>query len=90
MQHAEIVLRLGEALLRGDLDVVQLFEPFVSDLVESGRGHIWYAAANRGLATYTTFYARRGLLAARRLRSTAAVLAGDVCDALSGALAELA
>ena len=55
-----------EALLSGALDVVQLFEPFVSDLVESGRGHVWYAAANRGLATYTTFYARRGLLTARR------------------------
>jgi NitT/TauT family transport system substrate-binding protein len=53
-------------LLRGDLDVVQVFEPFASSLIESGQGYIWYAAASRGLTSYTTFYARRGLLSARR------------------------
>jgi NitT/TauT family transport system substrate-binding protein len=54
------------ALLRGDLDVVQVFEPFVSQAVSSGHAHIWYAAADRGPTSYTTFYARRGVLTARR------------------------
>jgi NitT/TauT family transport system substrate-binding protein len=54
------------ALRRGELDVVQVFEPFVSALVADGGGHIWYAAADRGPTSYTTFYARRGLLSARR------------------------
>ena len=54
------------ALRRGELDVVQIFEPFVSDLIDSGAGHVWYAAASRGPTSYTTFYARRGLLASRR------------------------
>jgi NitT/TauT family transport system substrate-binding protein len=54
------------ALTRGELDVIQVFEPFVSSLLASGTGHIWYAAANRGPTSYTTFYARRGLLRDRR------------------------
>ena len=29
-------------------------------------GHLWYAAASRGPCSYTTFYARRGVLAAKR------------------------
>lgn len=53
------------ALGRGDLDVIQVFEPFVSSLLASGVGHIWYAAASRGPTSYTTFYARRGILAER-------------------------
>ncbi len=54
------------ALRAGEVDVVQLFEPFVSALVAEGVGHVWYAAAGRGATSYTTFYARRGLLTARR------------------------
>lgn len=54
------------ALAQGTLDVIQVFEPFVSSLVSSGVGHIWYAAATRGPTSYTTFYARRGLLTERR------------------------
>src|SRR5277367_3614055 len=54
------------ALRAGQVDVVQLFEPFVSALVAEGAGHVWYAAATRGPTSYTTFYARRGLLTARR------------------------
>ncbi|HEU0060639.1 MAG TPA: ABC transporter substrate-binding protein [Hyphomicrobiaceae bacterium] len=55
-----------EALRRGDVDVVQLFQPFVESLVEDGAGHIWSAAADRGPTSYTTLYGRRGLLATRR------------------------
>ncbi len=54
------------ALRRGDVDVVQLFQPFVEELLEAGAGHIWYAAAERGPTSYTTLYARRALLAERR------------------------
>ncbi len=54
------------ALRAGELDAVQVFEPFASALAAEGAGHVWYAAASRGPTSYTTFYARRGLLTARR------------------------
>jgi NitT/TauT family transport system substrate-binding protein len=55
------------ALLRGGaIDVVQLFQPFVEELLEDGAGHIWYAAAARGPTSYTCLYARRSRLAERR------------------------
>jgi len=54
------------ALRRGELAVVQVFEPFAEELIASGDGHIWYAAASRGPTSYTSFYARLGTLAARR------------------------
>ncbi len=53
------------ALRRGDIDVVQLFEPFAAALCADGGGHVWYAQASRGPTSYTTFYARRGLLRTR-------------------------
>jgi NitT/TauT family transport system substrate-binding protein len=54
------------ALRRGELDVVQLFEPFAEGLIAAGEGHLWYAAATRGPTAYTSFYTRRSVLAARR------------------------
>jgi NitT/TauT family transport system substrate-binding protein len=54
------------ALRRGELDVVQVFEPFASALEADGAGHVWYAAARRGPTSYTTFYTRRELLRDRR------------------------
>ena len=54
------------ALRSGAVDVVQLFEPLASELIEEGVGHFWYAAANRGPCSYTSFYARRGVLAVKR------------------------
>ena len=54
------------ALRAGKVDVVQLFEPFVSALVAEGAAHVWYSAATRGPTSYTTFYTRRGLLTPRR------------------------
>ncbi|HEY2617019.1 MAG TPA: ABC transporter substrate-binding protein [Acetobacteraceae bacterium] len=54
------------ALRRGEVDVVQVFEPFAAILLADGVGHLWYAQASRGPTSYTTFYARRGLLSARR------------------------
>ena len=54
------------ALLAGNVDVVQLFEPFVSSLVTDHGCHVWYAQASRGPTSYTTFYTRRPLLTQRR------------------------
>jgi NitT/TauT family transport system substrate-binding protein len=54
------------ALARGEIDVVQLFQPFAEELITSGAGHLWYAAAARGPTAYTSFYARRRLVAERR------------------------
>jgi NitT/TauT family transport system substrate-binding protein len=55
-----------EALKTGAVDVIQVFEPFPSLLLADKAAHVWYAAANRGPTSYTTFYARRGLLQTRR------------------------
>ena len=44
------------ALRAGDLDVIQVFEPFADDLLASGDGHLWHAFAERGDIAYTTFY----------------------------------
>ena len=43
------------ALTKGDVDVVQLFEPFVSQCIEHGAGHVLHAANARGYTAYTTF-----------------------------------
>lgn len=54
------------ALLAGTVDVVQLFEPFVSTLLADRGCHVWYAQARRGPTSYTTFYTRRAALTERR------------------------
>src|SRR5215471_8061458 len=54
------------ALRAGKVDVVQLFQPLAEALIAEGSGHLWYAAATRGPCSYTTFYARRSVLAAKR------------------------
>jgi NitT/TauT family transport system substrate-binding protein len=53
------------ALRGGKVDVIQVCQPYAEELIASGEGHVWYEAANRGPCSYTTFYARRGLLAER-------------------------
>lgn len=53
-------------LRRGEIDAVQLFEPFVEELLSDRAGHIWYSAADRGPTSYTTLYARRHTIAERR------------------------
>lgn len=51
------------ALLReGEVDVIQVFEPFARSLVDEGAGHLWYAAASRGPTTYTTLNTTRDFL----------------------------
>lgn len=53
------------ALMRGDLDVVQVFEPLASGIERAG-GVVWHAQASRGPTSYTAFYATRSALAAHR------------------------
>jgi NitT/TauT family transport system substrate-binding protein len=49
----------ADALRAGEVDVVQVFQPFAEDLVAEGAGHVWYAAAERGPAAYTTLNTTR-------------------------------
>lgn len=49
-----------DALCKGQLDVVQLFEPYASMALQLGAGDILYAASTRGPTVYTTFLATRG------------------------------
>ena len=55
----------ADALREGRFDVVQLFQPYVEDLLAGGAGYIWYAQADRGPCSYTTFYAPRLTLESR-------------------------
>ncbi len=71
------------ALRAGSLDAVQLFQPYAEELIASGAGHVWYAAADRGLTAYTALVTRRPLLASRRdelLRMTRADRAHAALD----------
>ncbi len=64
------------AVRAGTLGAAQLFQPYVEELVASGAGYVWYAAAGRGLTAYTTLVTRRPLLVSRReelLRMTRAM-----------------
>jgi NitT/TauT family transport system substrate-binding protein len=51
------------ALLRtGEVDVIQVFEPFAQQIIDEGIGHRWYTAASRGPATYTTLNTTRSFI----------------------------
>jgi NitT/TauT family transport system substrate-binding protein len=50
------------ALRAGEVDVIQVFQPYAQELVATGAGHVWYAAATRGLTSYTTFNTTRGFV----------------------------
>ena len=43
------------ALAAGDVDVIQVFQPYVEHAL-AANGHIWYAAADRGDTAYTALY----------------------------------
>jgi NitT/TauT family transport system substrate-binding protein len=64
-----------EALRKGELDVVQMFEPYVSMATGSGAGNILYAANARGPTVYTTFLASRDSIARNRAAFDAMVRA---------------
>jgi len=67
----------NEAALRaGTVDAIHVFQPHAERLLASGAGHVWYAAAIRGLTAYTTLVTRRPVLAQREdemLKMTRAV-----------------
>ncbi len=46
----------------GDVDVIQVFQPYARELIDAKAGHVWYAAAKRGLTSYTTFNSTRGFI----------------------------
>jgi len=50
------------ALRAGQVDVIQVFEPYAQELLAEGTGHLWYAASSRGLTSYTTFNTTRGFI----------------------------
>jgi NitT/TauT family transport system substrate-binding protein len=57
----------NEAALRaGRLDAFQAFQPYVEAPIADGAGHVWYAQASRGFTAYTSFYALRSTIAAKR------------------------
>ncbi len=56
----------NEAALReGKVDAVQVFQPYAEQLISTGAGYVWNAAADRGLTAYTTLVTRRGVLEKR-------------------------
>jgi NitT/TauT family transport system substrate-binding protein len=65
------------ALRMGELDAIQVFQPCAEELLQSNTGHLWYAAADRGLTAYTTLVTRRSVLLSRRDELAAMVRAMD-------------
>jgi len=50
------------ALRAGEVDLIQVFEPYARSLINEGAGHVWYAAASRGATSYTTLNTTRGFI----------------------------
>ena len=63
------------ALREKRLDVVQVFEPFVSMALQEGIGSVLYAASERGPTVYTSFIATRESIARNRVAFAAMVRA---------------
>ena len=64
--HGPSMAENTEALRQGRLDAIQVFQPYAEQLLQSGEGHLWSAAASRGLTAYTTLVTRRAVLTTRR------------------------
>ncbi len=64
--HGPSMAENSAALRAGLLDAAQLFQPHAEELIASGEGHVWHAAAVRGLTAYTVLVTRRALLDTRR------------------------
>ena len=50
------------ALRAGEVDVIQVFQPYAQALMEEGAGHVWYAAASRGPTAYTSLNTTRAFI----------------------------
>lgn len=72
-------------LAAGEVDVVQLFEPYAAQAVADG-GHVWHRFATRGDVSYTTFYTTRRFLESDR--ATCAALVRGIARALQAVYAE--
>jgi NitT/TauT family transport system substrate-binding protein len=51
-----------ELLRAGEVDVIQVFQPFAQTLLDEGAAHLWYVAASRGPACYTTLNTTRDFI----------------------------
>lgn len=49
----------------GEVDAIQILEPYAQIILNNNHGHIWFEGASRGPCSYTTFYAKRSFLDAR-------------------------
>lgn len=58
-------------LAAGEVDVVQVFEPYAARAEIEGIGHIWHRFAERGDLGYTSFYSTRRFVAEKRADCTA-------------------
>ena len=63
------------ALERGEIDVVQVFEPYADRLVSTGAGHEWHRFSRRGDVAFSSFYTTRHRAEERRGACTALVRA---------------
>ncbi|WPZ32390.1 ABC transporter substrate-binding protein [Thalassobaculum sp. OXR-137] len=61
-----------EALGRGEVDVILVFEPYADRAVTEHGGHVWHRFATRGDVGFTSFYTTRGF--AERERETCRAL----------------
>ncbi|MGH7210295.1 MAG: ABC transporter substrate-binding protein [Acetobacteraceae bacterium] len=52
--------------LRGDVDVIQVFEPWADRLTQSGESHVWHRFSTRGDIGYSTFYTTRSFIGGNR------------------------
>lgn len=84
------------AVAAGTLDVAQVFEPIASAMEIAGTGHAWHAQASRGPTSYTAFYSRTDVIAAKRpafeamVRGLAATLAWFATAPIDAVLATIA
>lgn len=76
-----------------EVDVVQLFEPWVDRAVAGGWGHVWHRFAARGDMGYTSFYTTRRFAADNRetcralvrgIAAAQAALFAETADAVAG------
>lgn len=51
-----------EAFRRGELDVIQVFEPWATTLTAEAGAHVWHRFSVRGDIAYSTFYTTRRFL----------------------------
>jgi NitT/TauT family transport system substrate-binding protein len=70
-----------ERLRSGDVDVIQVFEPYASEAVIEGFGHIWHRFSARGDVAFTTFYTTRKFR--RENTGTCEILVKGISNALA-------